>query len=125
MSLEGVPRNFPMQAYFFGRNQLGPSEDMKGVKYELMVNDPILQREKWYRLLNGKLIQVRGILYRPAPDERMPPGPSWDIFYYVGWENDPVPEDELLNLLESSQPVRKESEGRHQKARRQPRQARR
>jgi hypothetical protein len=119
---EGVPRDFPMQAYLFGDNQLGLTDDMKGEKYELMFNDAILQREKWYRLLNGKLIQVRGILYRPAPDERMPPGPSWDIFYYVGWENDPVPEGELLSLLESSRPV---CEGNHQKARHDPRQARR
>lgn len=124
MPLEGVPRNFPMQGYLFGGNQMGVDEDLHAVKYELMLNDAILQREKWYRLLNGRFIQVRGILYRPAPDERMPPGPSWDIFYYVGWENDPVPEEELLSLLESSTPVRRGSERHHSEARRQPRQAR-
>jgi len=113
-----------MQAYLFGDSQLGVDDDLHGVKYELMLNDAFLQREKWYRLLDGGLIQVCGILYRPAPDERMPPGPSWDIFYYVGWENDPVPEIELLSLLESSQPVGSESEGRCKKAGRKPRQAR-
>lgn len=106
MCERGVPRDSVMQGYLFGPLQLGVDEDLNPVKYALMCNQPLLKRGRRYELLDGGTIEISGLLCMPAPDERQPPGPSWDHSYWVvGWEGDPVSEAEMLDLLESTNPT--------------------
>ena len=102
-----------MQQYLFGDLQLGVEDgkipdddfvpDLIPAVYELMHNEPILRRGRRYKLLDGRVIEINGILSSPSPENRRAPGPSWDHSYWLDNKGGPpIPERELLDRLEST-----------------------
>lgn len=102
-----------MQQYLFGgelqlgaEDKLGPNNfdapDLEAVVYELMCNGPVLCRGRRYKLLDGSIIEINGILASPAPEGRRAPGPSWDYGYWLTRRGPLIPEGELLDRLEST-----------------------